>query len=540
MKNYRIATLTVLFSFGLFGCAGGDSPKPTQEIEPDVDYVFTPDAGPGPDTADAGDDDASNADVGPDADEPVDPPELEPLEVVEESGTEAVILRGILLTPEGATLGEVFFDGPIIQCVDTSCASAPGAENATVVETNGLISPGLVDAHNHIPYNFLPRWDGGQFFQNRYEWSDVESYENHVEPYAANRSSGSHYCPAAKWGEFRSLINGTTTVMGQSFNQLCVGGWVRNADHRHDLQHNHMRTTIGSPRDITDDQAQNYIDSFDEVVNPTTRFAVHMAEGLTGNNVELEFASFAGRDDRSNRHQGVSLLYKETAVLIHSVAVTDAELDEVAQTNSKIVWSPSSNFDLYGETTDIVGIVERDIVVGLGPDWTVSGEENMLGEMRYALDYVKQTGIDDVVTPKVIWDMATHQGAEVVGLEEYIGVLEVGMRADITVFSPLDEDPFESVALNRAEHVRLVVIDGEVYFGDVEARAALARNPGCEAVDVCGASKFLCVQDSDVSEGRRTLAEVEQQLVDILEGTGYPEDEQYGRGDELLPLWSCL
>jgi len=264
-----------------------------------------------------------------------------------------------------------------------------------------------------------------------------------------------------------------------------------------------------------------------------------MAEGIRGNNVELEFDSFAGRDERPNRHAGQTLLYNETAVLIHSLALTPEELDEVAATNSKIVWSPSSNFALYGETADIVGILERGITVGIGPDWTISGADNMLEEMIYALDYAAQAGIDSTVTPRRVWEMATSEGAEVVGLSEYLGTLEQGKRADITVFAALDDDPYRSVAENEASTVRLVFVDGEAFYGDTAARGALARNAGCETVSVCGVEKFLCVKDNDIDEGRRSVAEVERQLVDILEGNGYPPEEQYGRGEELLPLWSC-
>lgn len=524
-------TLVVVTAFFALGCAGGDAGQKPVKGSPDATYVFENDAGPDMFVAE---------DMPADADGRPDFGVAGILEVVEDRGSGGVILRGLVLTSTGAQIGEVFFEGPTIKCVSGSCSDEPGAETATVVETNGIISPGLIDAHNHLPYNFLPEWDSqGRFFENRYEWADDPSYEAHVEPYAANRASGTHYCPAAKWGEFRSLMNGTTTIMGQSFNQNCIDGWTRNADHEHRLQWDHMRTTIASPRDITTEDAQNYIDSFDAMVEPVTRFAVHMAEGVSGNNIELEFDSFAGRDERPNRHAGQTLLYKETAILIHSIALTPTELDEVASTNSKVVWSPSSNFALYGETADIAGILERDITVGLGPDWTISGEDNMLAEMRFANEYVTQAGIESTVTPRHVWEMATSSGAEVVGLSDYVGTLEEGKRADISVFANLSSDPYEAVSLNTAATVRLVVLNGEVFYGDVAARGALARNAGCEAVTVCGIEKFFCARDNDIDEGRRSLAQVEQELVDILEGNGYPEDEQYGRGEDLLPLWSC-
>ena len=401
-----------------------------------------------------------------------------------------------------------------------------------------MTTPGLVDAHNHLPYNFLPEWFATQLFENRYQWSEDLSYEAHVAPYATHRSSGSHYCPAAKWGELRSLIHGTTTVQGQSANQSCIRGGARNADHEHDLQYDHMRTTIASPRDVTDDQAQSFFDSIDQADEPTTRVAVHMTEGYAGDYVLDEFSSWAGRDPRDNRHAGRSLLYKETSVLIHGVGLTQSELDEVAASNSKMVWSPSSNMVLYGRTAPIAEILERDIVTGIGPDWTVSGEDDMLGELRYARKYAAEVGIS-ALTPRKLWQMATDAGATVVGLDGFIGRLEAGYRADLVVFGSGGGDPYDAVIDSRAADVELVLVNGQGYYGAAHLREKLGRNSSCEPFDACGTAKFLCVVDLDVNTGSEDLGTIRQQLVDILEGNGYPPDEQYGRGDELLPLVNC-
>ena len=458
-------------------------------------------------------------------------------------GTEGLLLRGTVLTPSGVLdPGDVLISGAFITCVDSDCSGAPGAGEATWIETNGIISPGLIDPHNHIAYNFLPEYipEPLRKFENRYDWPDLEDYEAHIEPYAAHRSTGTHYCPAAKWGELRSLVHATTTVQGESFAQLCVNWGVRNADHFHNLGYDHMRTTIASVRDINDEQAQNYIDSFNESPEPVTRLAVHMAEGYTGNYVTEEFDSFAGRDPRENRHQGVSLLIDETSILIHSIPLTEAQLAEVLANDAKIVWSPSSNLALYGVTAPIQRILQLGITTGLGPDWTPNGEDDMLGEMRFALDYAAANSIPEVTSQK-LWQMATWEGAVVVGLEDHIGRLEAGHRADIAVFGRLGSDPYQSVVDSRSANVRLVLIDGVGMYGDSHLGEATAANAYCESFDACSTDKYLCVQESPTADNRKneTLADIHTQLFNILEGVGYPPEEQYGRGDELLELIDC-
>lgn len=501
--------------------------------------VEDPDAGPMPDSG-------PPPDAGPPRDYgSVPTPEARILT----EGSGGLLLRGVVLLPdEILDPGEVLVVGNAITCVANDCSGAAGADAATVIDTGGVISPGLIDSHNHLPYNFLPEWvpDPMRLFGNRYEWADDPGYEEHIRPYTAHRSSGTHFCPAAKWGELRALVHGTTTMQAQSLRQGCIDRLVRNADHYHGLGYDHIQTTIGSPRDITDTDAATYVERFTDPEQPTTRLAVHMTEGVSGGNVELEFASFAGRDTRDNRHAGVSLLaaedgsYSGTGLLIHALSLSDEELLEAAETDSSIVWSPSSNMVLYGATAPIARILELGITVGLGPDWTVSGEDEMLSEIRFALEWARAEGVG-ALTPRRLWDMATFDGAGALGLESRIGRLAPGLRADITVFGRLGPDPHGAIADSRAEDVRLVLIDGVAYYGDLNLEPATAVNGDCDTIDACGVTKFLCLRNTPGSDSGagESLDDVRQQLVDILEGNGYPPEEQYGRGDELLELVHC-
>jgi hypothetical protein len=115
------------------------------------------------------------------------------------------------------------------------------------------------------------------------------------------------------------------------------------------------------------------------------------------------------------------------------------------------------------------------------------------------------------------------------------------MRADITVFRRAAEDPYRAVIDSRAREVALVLIDGKAYYGDADLPTAPWVNDRCESLSVCGVEKLLCVRGTTASEERadESLDDIRQQLVAILDGTGYPPDEQYGRADDLLPLFTC-
>ena len=70
-----------------------------------------------------------------------------------------LLLLGRVVTPTAVLpKGEVLVVSDRIACVAESCFGTPGRDGATVVRTAGTIYPGLVDAHNHTQYNYLPPW----------------------------------------------------------------------------------------------------------------------------------------------------------------------------------------------------------------------------------------------------------------------------------------------------------------------------------------------------------------------------------------------
>lgn len=543
----RNSVVALAAPFGLLATAGNGGCRGDPRANPNVSHgedMTPPEAVPSSDASQMTPDGPSESNDRTDAGTA---PETGPVPAAEvlQVGTGGYLLRGVVLKPdEILDPGEVLIIGNEIVCVDTNCSGTDGYDEATWIDTHGIISPGLIDSHNHVAYNFLPEWEVPGLFNNRYEWTEDPTYEAHIAPYADNRSSNDTFCPAAKWGELRSLVHGTTTMQEHPSAQgSCINWGVRDANLYHGLGYDHMRPRFESVRDINDAEAAELVASFEQEDEPTTRFHVHMAEGVSEDHIDEEFGSYAGRDPRTNRHNGTSLLGPES-ILIHSIALTDDELVEAAEEGAKMVWSPSSNMVLYGVTADIQRILDLGITTALGPDWTVSGEDEMLSEMRfawaYALGEIDGSVESPLVTQERLWKMATSDGAAVLdldgtrpGLEGRIGKLEEGYRADVAVFATAGPDPYEALINSRAAAVRLVMIDGAAFYGDENLKDATARNEYCEDFDACGTEKFICVQDSPTAGNRRdeTLADIREQLVDILAG--------YGREDELLPLVDC-
>jgi len=91
------------------------------------------------------------------------------------------VLRGILLTPDGLITGELVIENDTITCVAVTCTRPSGASVLSV--SDAYIFPGFIDAHNHVAYNFLPKWTPPKLYQNRGQWQIARSYKNFKKPY---------------------------------------------------------------------------------------------------------------------------------------------------------------------------------------------------------------------------------------------------------------------------------------------------------------------------------------------------------------------
>lgn len=181
---------------------------------------------------------------------------------------------------------------------------------------------------------------------------------------------------------------------------------------------------------------------------------VHLAEGQKTNETSVnEFLKFAA-----------SPLFSAATVGIHGTAVTRVHFDQLAAVGGKLVWSPQSNLRLYNETTDIVAALAAGVPVALGADWAPSGGPSLLHEMKVARQVLCQTPGHTVRAPDLV-RMVTSGAAEIAGLANKIGTLEVGRAADLTILQKRHDDPYENVVSAYPTWVEMVMIGGDLVYG---------------------------------------------------------------------------
>lgn len=421
--------------------------------------------------------------------------------VEDDNAHDAFLLKGTMLLPAGPTNGELLIDGQTITCIAADCSSQAAAANATIIDTNGVIAPGLIDAHNHILFDIMDEddWVPPKIYTNHNQWTtgaDAERYGAMVDAkqYLAGEAGSpvNITCEVDKYGEAKALISGTTSVLAAmgTLDRSCHRSVARTIDTQYNgLPADKMQVaSLGVPAN-----GNSVCANFDD--GDTTAYVIHVAEGVDAT-ARNEFQDLY---DCTSPPQEPGCLYDERTALVHATALNDAQLETMADNNMSIVWSPRSNVFLYGggtdtsKTTNIPKALMENINVALGPDWSMGGSQNMLDEMRYA-DFVDAEEFGNILSSRDLFEMATINSAKALSVEQYVGSLEVGKRADIAVYLPIAGATGYDVVLDASpREVTLVFVDGQLLYGDLDFQPLTASNAVCQEVDICCRQKFLCL-----------------------------------------------
>ena len=162
--------------------------------------------------------------------------------------------------------------------------------------------------------------------------------------------------------------------------------------------------------------------------------------------------------------------------LAHSVWLDEADLDVLAESNSRVVHNPASNLRIGSGFAPIMEMLERGIKVALGTDGSASSDNQiMFDAMKLAglIHNLRSTDHHRWPSSRDIVRMATSNGAAALGMEDDLGELRPGKLADIVLLdtSTLLFTPFNDVFrhLSYAENgssVHTVIVDGRVVVED--------------------------------------------------------------------------
>ncbi len=163
-------------------------------------------------------------------------------------------------------------------------------------------------------------------------------------------------------------------------------------------------------------------------------------------------------------------------LLAHCIQVDDADIETLAETQTRVAHCPKSNSKLGHGVAPLAKFIDQGITVSLGSDSVASNNVcDLLEEARYALllarSGVAEKNLAANFSASDVLQLATRGGAQALGMIEQIGALQEGLQADFAIVSlagahqiPVYEPVGALVFSSNARDVVLTAVAGrEVY-----------------------------------------------------------------------------
>lgn len=167
----------------------------------------------------------------------------------------------------------------------------------------------------------------------------------------------------------------------------------------------------------------------------------------------------------------------ERALLAHCVHLTDDDFARLRAAGAAVLHNPLSNLKLGSGIAPVARMLDEGIPVLVGTDGPVSSNDlDLWTAMRFAGLLQRGANRDPVLTPaRDVVRMVTIAGARAFGLQQEIGSVEAGKRADLVLIdlarphlTPMFDVYAHLVYAVGRDDVRSVLIEGRFVMRDRE------------------------------------------------------------------------
>lgn len=409
---------------------------------------------------------------------------------------DCLIRNGTLLTMDAAGTcidsgGVAVKDGRIVDLgSDERFRSRPAKE--TLDARAGIIMPGLVNAHTHLPMSL---------FRGLADDLPLEQWLNeHIFPAEAAHVTPDSVALGARLSMAEMLLGGTTTCCEGYFLAHRVAEAVEKVGLRAVLG----QGVIDFPAPGVPDPKQN-IQAAEAFVkewqgrSPLIRPSIFCHAPYTCSAETLQAAKQAAEEMgvlfqiHAAETRSEARMCREThgcspiqyldrlgllnirTLLMHAVWVDETDIRTLARQAASVAHCPESNMKLASGIAPVPDMLTAGVTVALGTDGCASNNDlDMWGEMDAAAKLHKAHRLDSTVMDAgTVLRMATIEGARALGLDHEIGTLEVGKQADLIVIdtnqphlTPMYHPRSHLVYAVHAADVRHVLVGGRPIVRD--------------------------------------------------------------------------
>ena len=413
---------------------------------------------------------------------------VQPVDLVVRNGTVVTVDGSRRVIPRGA----VAVDGGRIAAVGTEAEVDAGFRARELLDARGgIVMPGLVNAHTHAA---MVLFRGVADDLKLMEW-----LQKYIFPAEKNNVTAEFVRAGTRLAALEMIRSGTTTFVDMYYFEDQVAETCQEAG---------LRGVLGStliefpaPDNKTIPDALAYAERFlkkwsgDALVVPAvaphstylcTPETLKAARGLADRYrapilIHLsesadEQAQVKEKYGRTPTEHLQQLGFLRPGVLgAHGIWLTPSDRKILKEAGAGVAHCPQSNMKLSSGAAPVRDMLAEGLRLGLGTDGAASNNDlDMFEEMLTAALLAKHTSGDPTAAPAAaVLEMATLGGARALGMEDRIGSLEPGKRADLVVVGldeprlhPLFDPVSHLVYVAKGADVRDVVVEGRVIMRD--------------------------------------------------------------------------
>ena len=407
--------------------------------------------------------------------------------------------------------GRLLIDGPLISAVGRK-NEIPLPPGATMIDGSGMVAmPGLIDGHGHAGHTLLKSIGAGRSGQ----WQDA------VHTIFAKASSPTYWYADARLLALERLKAGVTTgisLLGGGDDVMRTNHVVYGEQHKAGIDNLGLRSFLAvgpgrPPFPIDYVRWQNGVGqpqsvSYDLQMQ-TSEAVIQSSHNKAGSRVQIamtmpvykpwEIGELLSFEDAKAMSRDVMAMAQEYGLLLtqdghregslalagklgllgsrslmsHSVDLTEEDFTAVVESDTRIIHNPYAVRSILGRCP-VPELMDAGVTVLLGSD--AAGPDrsyDMFRHMSQAMHYHRRHFRDpNILPPGKMLEMVTIDAAYGLGLENDLGSLEAGKKADVILIDMRKPHLFppQMPVMRLAHYVTAADVDTVIVEGEVLMR----------------------------------------------------------------------
>jgi 5-methylthioadenosine/S-adenosylhomocysteine deaminase len=418
-----------------------------------------------------------------------------------------VVTHGTVITMAGPNIddGAVAIDKGAIIAVGKSADIARRFEGRETISARGMaVLPGFVNAHTHVPMTL---------FRGIADDRDLMDWLQHfIFPAEAKNVDRDFVRWGTRLAAAEMIASGTTTFTDMYYFESDIAAEAKKAG---------LRGVVGetmidfpAPDNKTWDAAVAYVRDFvkrwhgDRLITPALAphapytvsrahleqvraLATELHAPILIHVAETKNEGLQIKDNTAGLSPAAYLdsigFLGHDVVAAHGIWLTADDIKTFAAKRVGVAHCPESNMMLASGVAPVVDMRAANVALGLGTDGPAGSNNNldMVEEAASAARLQKITrGDPKALSARDVLEMATLGGARALGMEDRIGTLEAGKRADVII---IDLQAPKSQPVYAVESAIVYAASGSSVVTTICDGKVLMRNRKLLTVDVAAA-----------------------------------------------------